>query len=181
MVLYHMRNPKMPSYVHVCNECNQKIVKGNRWVCDTCEEYDMCDDCFIKTQHGSLKPHKHRLRPHAVTFTRRDREAREREEMRPLVAALEVIYGVPVGAAEKELATVDRMALVRHMLTAQGASQDEADKLMRITQFHADQCTSVVGSCPVHGCNRIRATATTRVDARAAAVAERSREAAAEA
>lgn len=56
MVLYHLHNPDAPAFTHTCNECQKTIGAGKRWTCDTCKDFDLCDDC------KKTKGHQHKLR-----------------------------------------------------------------------------------------------------------------------
>jgi E1A/CREB-binding protein len=66
MILYHVNNPSAPAFIHTCDSCNQDILKGNRWECELCSEYDLCDSCKVKTVHA------HPLKAVAVVGTAED-------------------------------------------------------------------------------------------------------------
>ena len=51
MILYHVNNPSAPAFIHTCDSCNQDILKGNRWECEQCSEFDLCDSCKVSTSH----------------------------------------------------------------------------------------------------------------------------------
>jgi hypothetical protein len=51
MILYHVNNPTAPAFIHTCDMCNTDIIKGNRWECAQCSEYDLCDTCKPKASH----------------------------------------------------------------------------------------------------------------------------------
>ena len=61
MVLYHLHNPDLPSFVHSCNQCRVDITVGNRYTCEKCEDFDLCEKCK-KTAN-----HKHELKCIKVT------------------------------------------------------------------------------------------------------------------
>jgi len=73
MVLWHIHNPKAPSFVHSCNECTRDIVTEEiyRYSCSTtlangekCE-YDVCSTCW--TKQGSINAkHQHPLYQYPV-------------------------------------------------------------------------------------------------------------------
>jgi hypothetical protein len=63
MILHHVNNPTAPAFIHTCDSCNQDIVAGNRWECEQCHEYDLCDTCKSK----DINPHMHPLKPVAVS------------------------------------------------------------------------------------------------------------------
>ncbi|TMW66347.1 hypothetical protein Poli38472_004112 [Pythium oligandrum] len=51
MALYHLGNPNPNAYVYECNACTRDIVSGNRWHCNTCPDFDVCDACYAKEKH----------------------------------------------------------------------------------------------------------------------------------
>jgi hypothetical protein len=57
MIMYHVNNPTAPAFIHTCDSCNHDITRGNRWECEKCTEYDLCDTCKPKVAHPhELKP-----------------------------------------------------------------------------------------------------------------------------
>ena len=51
MTLYHLHNPAAPAYVYVCNHCQKDITSGHRWHCETCSDFDVCDNCHKNKKH----------------------------------------------------------------------------------------------------------------------------------
>lgn len=106
------------------------------------------------------------------------------EEMKPYVAALEQACNVQVAPADLALVTPHALETARRLL--QGGAPPPASgpgaavpRLQRLVELHAKSCGQMPGRCPIPMCNAIRARAARpRLDARAAAAAERSREAA---
>jgi hypothetical protein len=82
MILYHAHNPSAPAFRHTCDNCNTDIMTGNRWECETCSEYDLCDECKVTVGHI------HPLRSYPVVGAGEDDEdegdliARQQEERR---------------------------------------------------------------------------------------------------
>jgi E1A/CREB-binding protein len=54
MALYHIGNPNPNAYVYECNKCTKDIVSGNRWHCNTCPDFDVCDTCYSKEKHDHI-------------------------------------------------------------------------------------------------------------------------------
>jgi E1A/CREB-binding protein len=46
MVLWHLHNRDAPKFVQQCVACNREILSGKRYHCNTCPEYDLCQDCY---------------------------------------------------------------------------------------------------------------------------------------
>jgi E1A/CREB-binding protein len=67
MVLYHLHNPTAPAFVVSCNMCHTDIDAGNGWRCETCADFDLCNNC------KDLAKHPHKLTPFA------DRNAQNKE------------------------------------------------------------------------------------------------------
>jgi hypothetical protein len=69
MVIYHMHKPHAPSFVHSCNYCSKPIKSGLRYACQTCEEFDICEQCKKDSETGSRQEHEHPLVPFPSTGT----------------------------------------------------------------------------------------------------------------
>jgi E1A/CREB-binding protein len=54
MVLWHLHNRHAAKFVPTCNSCNREIFSGIRYNCPTCNDYDLCPDCYKnpKTNRG---------------------------------------------------------------------------------------------------------------------------------
>lgn len=65
MVLWHLHNRDAPKFVQQCVSCNREILSGVRYHCNTCPEYDLCQDCYKNpsTNRGACK---HKLQVIAV-------------------------------------------------------------------------------------------------------------------
>ena len=55
---------------HACTHCCILMVSGNRWVCNKCENFQLCDKCYEteqkleeSDQHPINRRHKHLLYP----------------------------------------------------------------------------------------------------------------------
>ena len=63
MVLYHLHNPDAPKFVPQCTACNDHILNGWRYHCETCD-LDFCQRCY--SMNGSKIHQAHSLRPVSV-------------------------------------------------------------------------------------------------------------------
>jgi E1A/CREB-binding protein len=65
MVLWHLHNRDAPKFVQQCVACSREILSGKRYHCNTCPEYDLCEDCYKdpKANRGTCT---HKLVPIAV-------------------------------------------------------------------------------------------------------------------
>eukprot|EP01084_Bolivina_argentea_P041467 76537_1 len=62
MVLYHLCNPDAPKFLLACSKCFKDINTGNRFHCNTCGDFDLCQDCYLRV--GAQ--HDHPLKPIAI-------------------------------------------------------------------------------------------------------------------
>lgn len=65
MVLWHLHNRDAPKFVQQCVACNREILSGKRWHCNTCNDYDLCQDCY-KDPNCNRGSCTHTLQPIAV-------------------------------------------------------------------------------------------------------------------
>jgi E1A/CREB-binding protein len=65
MVLWHLHNRDAPKFVQQCVTCNREILSGKRYHCNTCSDYDLCQECFSdpKVNRGACS---HQLQAIAV-------------------------------------------------------------------------------------------------------------------
>ena len=59
MILWHLHNPSIPAYAHICNVCENDIGCGTRWHCEACFDYDICEECHATP----MLQHPHELVP----------------------------------------------------------------------------------------------------------------------
>lgn len=73
MVLYHLHNPTAPAFVITCNQCHRDIETGQGWRCETCPDFDLCNNC------KDVVKHNHKLTPHPSASERnaQNKEARQ--------------------------------------------------------------------------------------------------------
>ena len=41
-----------------CNVCSVSDIKGSRFKCTTCYDYDLCSECYLNSKHKTGKEHK---------------------------------------------------------------------------------------------------------------------------
>jgi E1A/CREB-binding protein len=83
MVLYHLHNPTAPAFVVSCNICHQDIEAGNGWRCETCADFDLCNNCKDSAKH----PHK--LTPFHDR-TAQNKEARQQRVLQVYIPMLHI-------------------------------------------------------------------------------------------
>ena len=98
MVLWHLHNRDAPKFVQQCVVCNREILSGKRFHCNTCPEYDLCEECYKdpKVNRGSCN---HKLVPIAVESSGEDgtsggsnlTEAQRQQRQRNLMLHIQLI------------------------------------------------------------------------------------------
>merc|ERR1712166_713531 len=62
MVLWHLHNRDAPKFVQQCVSCSREILSGKRYHCNTCPDYDLCEECY-KDPKASRGACSHKLVP----------------------------------------------------------------------------------------------------------------------
>ncbi|XP_057786527.1 histone acetyltransferase HAC1-like isoform X2 [Salvia miltiorrhiza] len=93
MVLYHLHNPTAPAFVTTCNVCHLDIETGQGWRCETCPDYDVCNQCYSKD--GGID-HPHVLTNHPSN----DRDAQNKEARQLRVTQLRKMLDLLVHASQ---------------------------------------------------------------------------------
>lgn len=98
MVLWHLHNRDAPKFVQQCVSCSREILSGKRYHCNTCPDYDLCEDCYKdpKTSRGACT---HKLVPIAVEANNDDgksggsnlTEAQRQQRQRNLMLHIQLI------------------------------------------------------------------------------------------
>jgi E1A/CREB-binding protein len=98
MVLWHLHNRDAPKFVQQCVACNREILSGKRYHCNTCPEYDLCEDCY-KDPNANRGACNHKLVPIAVETSAEDgtsggsnlTEAQRQQRQRNLMLHIQLI------------------------------------------------------------------------------------------
>lgn len=94
MVLWHLHNRDAPKFVQQCVACSREILSGMRYHCNSCPDYDLCQDCFKNpsTNRGACT---HTLQPIAVDESNQDRggltEEQREQRQRNLMLHIQLI------------------------------------------------------------------------------------------
>jgi len=63
MVLWHLHNRDAPKFVQQCANCSREILTGYRYHCQTCPDFDQCQECY---SNPNTIRHPHPLQPTPV-------------------------------------------------------------------------------------------------------------------
>jgi E1A/CREB-binding protein len=77
MVTFHLHNPSEPAFVATCNLCARELEPGTGWRCETCPDFDVCDECRRYRGHNhELKPQAANRRDTSRAMSKEERHAR---------------------------------------------------------------------------------------------------------
>jgi E1A/CREB-binding protein len=77
MVTFHLHNPSEPAFVATCNLCARELEPGTGWRCETCPDFDVCDECRRYRGHNhELKPQAANRRDTSRAMSKEERQAR---------------------------------------------------------------------------------------------------------
>lgn len=177
MILYQLHNPSEPKFVQRCAGCACDIVTGNRFHCNICPNYDLCQSC-----HGAIllpqSKRKGSTLSHDRTHTfvrmgvgasvtaaksRDDGSIGSREDKaKALNAYLEVLSHAAhcSGPPSCRLHNCAKMKqLFGHVKTCEVTHSNGCKicaRLLSLIVVHARSCTVRVEGCPLPYCDKIR-------------------------
>ena len=156
MVLYHLNNPSEPAFVATCNVCQRELEPGKGWRCETCPDFDICEECKISVGHEHAlvrSGNRHSDRGAGMTEEdRRDRAAQIQRTMELLVHATTCRVancGSPNCTKVKHL--------FKHAMSCQikaGGGCQLCRKMWTLLQVHSKGCK--VTNCPVPRCRDLK-------------------------
>jgi E1A/CREB-binding protein len=168
MVLFQLHNPTVPKFLQQCGACYRDIAHGNRYHCNICANFDLCDECYRPVVSGAWS-HRGTRYTHdsSHTFSRISlQEAAEtkkslEERAKSLRVYLEVLAHAAncSGPPACKLNNCEKMKkLFVHVKTCDLTYQKGCKvcaRLLSLIIVHARSC-SVRGKCSLPFCDRIR-------------------------
>jgi E1A/CREB-binding protein len=168
MVLFQLHTPVAPKFLQQCGACHRDIAHGNRFHCNICANYDLCDECYKPVTSGTWAARGARyVHDYSHSFSRislkETAEAKKSQEERTksLQGYLEVLAHVAncPGAPSCKLNNCEKMKkLFVHVHTCdltylKGCKV--CHRLVSLIIIHARSC-DVRGSCSLPFCDKIR-------------------------
>lgn len=163
MVLWHLHNRDAPKFVQQCFSCSREILSGKRFHCNTCAEFDLCQDCFNdpKANRGTCS---HELVPIAVEpDSSQERsnltEAERKQRQRHLMLHIQLIeHAARCTSKACPSRNCPRMKnFLKHSSTCtlkvQGGCKI-CKRIWTLLRIHAQKCKD--SACPVPQCLNIR-------------------------
>ena len=168
MVLFHLHNPNVPKFLQQCGACYREITHGFRYHCNSCSNFDLCQDCYEPVTTGLWAQRDSRFaHDKKHSFTSIDMEAtidtqKSREERaRAIKVHLELLSHAAncPGAPGCTLNNCNRMKkLFEHVKTCNVTYKKGCKvcaRLLALLSMHARLCT-VRDICAIPFCDRIR-------------------------
>ena len=163
MVLYHLHNPDAPKFMAVCNvpTCNQSIVHGTRFHCETCD-IDYCQSCYVNQRHTKTA-HIHPLRPIAVSGSSSVQpltDEQRRERNRSIQLHLQLLLHSARDCIGKKCTSknCEKMKeFLKHEPNCKVGTKKgcpTCKKVLNLLTLHARNCR--VENCPVPKCVEIK-------------------------
>lgn len=168
MVLYQLHTPNAPKFLEQCGACQRDIAFGQRYHCNICANFDLCDECYKPISSGKWKNRGRRYQ-HDTSHSfsrislRESAEAKRSadERQKSLQGYLEVLAHAAncEGAPACKLNNCEKMkTLFVHVQTCdltylKGCKV--CHRLVSLIIVHARSC-SIRGSCSLPFCDKIR-------------------------
>jgi E1A/CREB-binding protein len=164
MVLWHLHNRDAPKFVQQCVACNREILSGKRYHCNTCSDYDLCQECFSdpKVNRGACS---HQLQAIAVeSDTSEDRssgltDAERADRHRKLMIQIQLIEHA--SRCDSTFCASTNCAKMKTYLKHSSQCRIKVvggckicKRIWTLLRIHAQKCKD--SECPVPQCNAIR-------------------------
>jgi len=168
MVLWHLHNRDAPKFVQQCVSCAREILTGNRYHCNTCPDYDLCEDCY-KNPNANRGACSHKLQAIPVETNNNEdpqagnksglTEAQRKERQRNLLLHIQLIEHA--ARCNDPSCTSSNCAKMKSYLNHGRVCKVRASggckickRIWTLLRIHAQKCKDTV--CPVPQCMAIR-------------------------
>ena len=164
MVLWHLHNRDAPKFVQQCVACNREILSGMRYHCSTCNDYDLCHECYNdpNSNRGSCT---HQLKAIAVeTDSTQERasgltEDERKQRQRKLLMHIQLIEHAS-RCKSKQCTSTNCQKMKNYLIHAAGCQVKVqggckiCKRIWTLLRIHAQKCKDP--KCPIPQCNAIR-------------------------
>jgi E1A/CREB-binding protein len=162
MVLWHLHNRDAPKFVQQCVSCAREILSGKRYHCNTCPDYDLCQDCY-KNPESNRGKCTHTLQPIAVEPASEERsglsEQERQQRQRNLMLHIQLIEHA--SRCQSKGCTSTNCAKMKTYLhharvcriKVQGGCRI-CKRIWTLLRIHAQKCKD--NKCPIPQCTAIR-------------------------
>lgn len=163
MVLWHLHNRDAPKFVQQCVACSREILSGMRFHCNSCPDYDLCQDCY-KNPQANRGACSHKLQPIPVeSEANQERngltEAERNQRQRNLMLHIQLIEHA--SRCTSKACTSSNCAKMKNYLLHSRVCRVKAGggcrickRIWTLLRIHAQKCKD--RNCPIPQCNAIR-------------------------
>jgi E1A/CREB-binding protein len=166
MVLWHLHNRDAPKFIQQCASCNREILSGVRYHCNTCPDYDLCEDCF-RNPNAVRGACTHKLQPLAVDSSQDGQgsnggaltESQRRERQRNLQLHIQLIEHAS-RCTSSSCKSSNCAKMKQYLQHARSCKQKASGgckickRIWTLLRIHAQKCKDPV--CPIPQCIAIR-------------------------
>jgi Histone acetylation protein/TAZ zinc finger/Zinc finger, ZZ type len=169
MVLFQLHNPSAPKFLQQCGSCYLDITHGIRYHCNTCPDFDLCQDCYEPVTSGLWAKRDARFaHDKSHSFTAVDMEIAPgtppsyEDRQKALKAHIDLLEhaGRCPGPPSCALQNCVRMkGLFEHVRCCDVRPKKDCRiccRLLSLCAMHARMCSVRSGACPIPFCDRIR-------------------------
>ena len=161
MTLYHLHNPSRPlAFTGSCHVCQVEIHPGKGYRCTVCPSFDMCRNCFGKSQMDRRLAHPHPLTtPSGQDFDEtqmRLSPEQQSQKNKQVAELMGLIFHAARCQGCDDSNCIKVRAKYRHMESCPIAQQRTCPtcrQMLIYISYHSKICTT--SDCPVPQCSRM--------------------------
>ena len=163
MILWHLHNKDAAKFVQACVSCSREILSGKRYHCNTCQDYDLCHECFSNpaTNRGKCS---HKLVPIAVDADgNQDRsgltEEERKQRQRNIMLHIQLIEHAS-RCTSRDCGSSNCAKMKQYLKHSQVCKTKVnggcriCKRIWTLLRFHAQKCKD--SNCPIPQCGGIR-------------------------
>lgn len=161
MVLFHLHNRDAPKFVQQCAVCAREILQGFRYHCPTCADFDLCQECYFKSERNQIQRHQHPLKKIPITTDGKSQQTEEQRRERQRSIQLHMTLLLHAASCNSPSCQSQNCAKMKSLLkhgetcpTKTAGGCNVCKRIYTLLQIHARQCKDP--KCPVPKCLAFR-------------------------
>ena len=161
MVLFHLHNRDAPKFVQQCAVCAREILQGFRFHCPTCADFDLCHECYYKSERNQIQRHQHPLNKIPITADGKSQQTDEQRRERQRSIQLHMTLLLHAASCNSPSCQSQNCAKMKSLLkhgetcpTKTAGGCNVCKRIYTLLQIHARQCKDP--KCPVPKCLAFR-------------------------
>lgn len=147
MVLFHLHNRDAPKFVQQCAVCAREILSGFRFHCPTCADFDLCQECNVKSERGMIQKHQHELKKMAVATDGKNQQTEEQRKERQRSIQLHMTLLLHAASCNNPKCASQNCHKMKNLLlhgetckTKHSGGCNVCKRIWTLLQIHARQC-----------------------------------------